>query len=372
MRSSGVILRRGSPSLSSTSPRLGIIDGFAGPGEYEGGEPGSPVIILETILTHRLKHRMREVVLLFIEREAAVAEYLEGLLVRRFQAYCPEPIGDGAYALEGGRVKFQILHGEFEAALGALLDDLQGRQKQLAPCFAFIDPFGPSGMPMDLVARFMQYAKSETLINFAFDPVNRFLTAPTHERIFDKLYGCPHWREFRKEEGTKRHKGLLDLYISQIKSAAGAQYVLPFTMRDTRNRELYHLVFATKHPSGLDHMKQAMWRVDPSGNFQFSDYAYNPSQVRLFPPEPDFGELAELIWQHFRGLLVPSSEVRNWVVTDTKYATNHVVRALTILEEEGRLRKYVGIWSTKGCLKGEPYKRKGAFPNSVVIEFLDA
>ena len=37
------------PILSRGSfPEILYIDGFAGPGEYEGGEPGSPIIALET------------------------------------------------------------------------------------------------------------------------------------------------------------------------------------------------------------------------------------------------------------------------------------------------------------------------------------
>ncbi|MGQ9712917.1 MAG: three-Cys-motif partner protein TcmP [Desulfotomaculales bacterium] len=307
------------PILGSWNDRLAIIDGFAGPGEYEGGELGSPPIILDTIIRHKLKDRVGEIVLLFIEKDGERADFLEKLLVRR---YFPAKIGGAAYELEGGRIKFQVVKGEFEATLKEILDGLQERGAQLVPCFAFIDPFGPSGMPMELIARYMAHPKSETLINFALDAVNRFLTAPTHEKIFDELYGCPDWRRFRSVEGAEQHRGLLELYISQLKSVAGAEYVLPFLMKDDRNRDLYHLVFATKHWRGLDVMKQAMWRTDPTGNFQFSDYTYDPNQLHLFPPKPDFRDLAELVWQNFRGQTVTPREIEEWVVVGTRYARN--------------------------------------------------
>ncbi|MCL6605311.1 MAG: three-Cys-motif partner protein TcmP [Paenibacillus sp.] len=198
------------PIISSWSNRLIIIDGFAGPGEYKRGEPGSPLIILDTIINHKLKDRMREVVLLFIEKDNARADYLESLLLQR---YSPVRIEDSPYELESGRIKFQIIRDEFEATLRKILDYLQGRGIRMAPCFAFIDPFGPSGMPMELIARLMGHPNSETLINFALDSINRFLCAPTHEKIFDELYACLAWRNFRKEEGISRHRGLLDLYI---------------------------------------------------------------------------------------------------------------------------------------------------------------
>jgi hypothetical protein len=43
------------PILSKYNSRLVLIDGFAGPGEYEGGEPGSPLIMLDAFLSHAYK-----------------------------------------------------------------------------------------------------------------------------------------------------------------------------------------------------------------------------------------------------------------------------------------------------------------------------
>ena len=39
----------------SSSGPLQYIDGFAGPGEYEGGEPGSPKIALQLLQTHPMQ-----------------------------------------------------------------------------------------------------------------------------------------------------------------------------------------------------------------------------------------------------------------------------------------------------------------------------
>jgi three-Cys-motif partner protein len=40
------------PILLNHCERARIIDGFAGPGEYEGGRIGSPLIALQILLTH--------------------------------------------------------------------------------------------------------------------------------------------------------------------------------------------------------------------------------------------------------------------------------------------------------------------------------
>jgi three-Cys-motif partner protein len=40
------------PILGTTQGRIVFIDGFAGPGEYTGGEQGSPIIALEALGAH--------------------------------------------------------------------------------------------------------------------------------------------------------------------------------------------------------------------------------------------------------------------------------------------------------------------------------
>lgn len=43
------------PILGSWSERILFIDGFTGPGEYESGEEGSPLIAIGTLREHRFQ-----------------------------------------------------------------------------------------------------------------------------------------------------------------------------------------------------------------------------------------------------------------------------------------------------------------------------
>src|SRR5215469_2284430 len=62
------------------SPRLLLVDGFAGPGRYQSGEDGSPVIMLSALLEHEAFKRMKgvEFLYLFIEHSKERVEHLEG------------------------------------------------------------------------------------------------------------------------------------------------------------------------------------------------------------------------------------------------------------------------------------------------------
>ena len=60
--------------------RIVLIDGFAGPGRYLGGEDGSPLIGVKTLLDHphfQGTQERREVVFIFVEKDEDRATALE-------------------------------------------------------------------------------------------------------------------------------------------------------------------------------------------------------------------------------------------------------------------------------------------------------
>lgn len=65
------------PILGHTHARLLYIDAFAGPGEYTGGEDGSPVVILTAARDHVLKLKS-ELLCLFVESEEDRYQHLMG------------------------------------------------------------------------------------------------------------------------------------------------------------------------------------------------------------------------------------------------------------------------------------------------------
>jgi three-Cys-motif partner protein len=72
------------PILATTQRRLVYVDGFAGPGEYEGREDGSPIIALKVARDHVLKDKLQRsgmnLVFFFIEKDEARFQNLERVL----------------------------------------------------------------------------------------------------------------------------------------------------------------------------------------------------------------------------------------------------------------------------------------------------
>jgi hypothetical protein len=56
---------------SPYDPKVGVFDGFAGPGVYTHDEPGSPVLLLEALLDHEHFSRWAGTVFLFLFNETA-------------------------------------------------------------------------------------------------------------------------------------------------------------------------------------------------------------------------------------------------------------------------------------------------------------
>ena len=185
----------------------------------------------------------------------------------------------------------------------------------------------------------MRQEKCEILINFMHRFVQRFINDPDPAiaRHYDGLFGTSEWRGLATTTlpPKERERRIHDLYQTQLQHN-GARYVRSFRLRNKFNQTEYFLFFATNHWMGLDKMKQAMWRADPTGAYDFSDYTDSTSPV-LFTMQPDFGPLEQAIVNRFSGQTATVQEIEMFVVTDTPYCSTHYKRVLSLMEKASRI-----------------------------------
>lgn len=312
------------PIMSTYNGRIIYLDGFAGPGEYRGGEPGSPIIAIDIFRNHTSTVlRNAEVLFLFIEQNPDRYEHLKQLLTQ-----CTLP----------GTAKYKIYEGNFDETLTGLLKQLEDRQSRLAPTFAFIDPFGFSHTPMQTITRLMRHPKCEVLITFMYEEINRFLDADyTHkEAQYDALFGTSTWRTITQSTlmPQERRDKLQSLYQNQLQQVAEIRYIRSFCMRNQHNATDYFLFFGTNSLRGMEKMKQAMWKVDSSGTYEFSDFS-NPYQPVLLS-HLDESVLQRTLSDHFQGHTVSVEEVGEYVIADTPFY-KFKTEALKPMEATGRI-----------------------------------
>lgn len=325
-------------------PHIVVIDGFAGPGIYDDGEDGSPIIALKAFLDQqgRIKARCH---FHFVEKDEGRAEELDRRVCALFEERGGKP-ANLLVKIHGGK--------SFEEAHPEIVRDHVPRG---APTFALVDPFGWSGIPMTMIADLMNRASGEVLINFMFEEINRFLAHPDQEANFDALFGCGEWREGMSLSGARRHEFIRNLYARQLKAVAGATHVRHFEMRNKQSRTDYLLFFGTKSRKGLMKMKEAMWSVDQTGELTFSD-ATNPDQMILFDRN-DTSRLEGELLRRFNGQQALVEQVETFVVEQTAFRETHYKSILKELEARDAIQ----------VLGADPKRRKGTFPNGTLVSF---
>lgn len=238
------------PILASRHRRLVYVDGFAGPGRYRDGEPGSPIVALRAMLGHR-HGTTAEIVCIFIEEDADRKANLEQEI---------------AILSLPANIIPRVICGKFDSAVDRLLDEVDASGGKLAPTLAFIDPFGWSQTPLALVQRLLANPRCEVLITFVYEELNRFASVPLPNDPRDALFGTSRWRDVLLQSTARQRRDFLrDLYEQQLRTAARATYVRSFEMLNRHNATDLFLFFATNNQLGLRKMKEAMWQVDPTG-----------------------------------------------------------------------------------------------------------
>jgi three-Cys-motif partner protein len=288
------------PIISSKRGRVVFIDGFAGPGEYAGGEEGSPVIAMRALIDHAYGHAIRsEVHFIFIEADKKRAAHLERVV---------DPLRQ---KLQTGSTA-TVYHGEYAPLLSKALDQFEANGLQLAPSLVFIDPFGVKGLPIELVRRVLATPSCEVMVNFMMGFMHRFIGAPEFERHMDDIFGTTEWRRGRGLQEQACVTYLRELYLAELTKPGvqgRARYVRAFTMLNKHDRPIYDLIFATNHTQGIDKLKDALWRVDAFGGERFSD-ATSPEQPTLLDPKSAHEDgLIAMLRKTFSGRTVTWAEV---------------------------------------------------------------
>jgi hypothetical protein len=244
---------------------------------------------------------------------------------------------------------------EFEVALTAMLDYLDREKAHLAPTFAFIDPFGITGLPLELIQRLLHHEKAEVLITFMNHVIERWATELPEQT--DRLIGVPGAAAVIAA-APDRIARARELYAASLQRAA--RFVRFFEMRNTKNRPIYDLFFATNHPLGHYRMKCAMWKADESGLFRFSD-GVDPNQLTLLGADPA-PRLAEDLATAFRGRNVYAEDVVEHVRDKTPYLDGHAKAALKLLEVGDRI-------SVAERKRDDKPRKKRTYPEGARIAF---
>ncbi|MDR3638554.1 MAG: three-Cys-motif partner protein TcmP [Isosphaeraceae bacterium] len=320
--------------------RILLVDGFAGPGRYRGGEDGSPIIMLKAFLEHRSRAVISrsELLYFFIERDGARLEHLLG----EISTLMPTPPAN---------VKVRPIRGEFREVMA----DVLAQVGLPVPTFVFIDPFGYEQNRVELTSSILGYSTCEVLVYLPTRFIARFMAEPDTAEALSHLYGGQEWRDGIDLTGRARLDFLRDLFATKLRRSA--THVRSFEIA-TAGGGGYDLFFATNSRRGLEKMKDAMWAVDPERGERFRDTTRR-DQLVLFEPEPDPIPLLRLLQHRFGREPFTVQEAVDFVLFDTAYHPGKHLKRMTLMPAEARGELVVD----RGAA------RRGSYPEGAVLRF---
>src|SRR3989344_3982407 len=170
------------PILATYNGRVLYIDCHAGKGRHAGGEAGSPMIALSTLVNHRFKEsilRHCEVCFTFMELNHEHITDLQSELA--------------SVGRLPSNVSADVIDENYETVIENALAGLTEKGEKLAPSFFFVDPYGFT-LRMSLMKKILEQPRAELLITFMVRYIDMAIANPALETNMDLLFGTQDWR----------------------------------------------------------------------------------------------------------------------------------------------------------------------------------
>lgn len=248
--------------MHSGKPIL-YVDGFAGKGKFDDGNPGSPLIALDCLRTCLAQSQVQssrlEVKMRFLELNYAVD------LKQNLKGQTPEV--------------FSVIDGKFEEEIIKLLDE-EHKINPRINLFLYVDPYGVKELDTSLFDQLPgMFSTVELLINlnsFGFfreacrvmnvsiterdisqlDDIEEYESSPFDlMEELDVVAGGDYWRDivaaYNKKEidGYQAEQEFSRQYKERLRNKYKYVLSMPIQLKPT-NHPKYRMVFATNHPEG--------------------------------------------------------------------------------------------------------------------------
>lgn len=306
------------PFIAKAGSKTGVIycvDGFAGPGKYEDGSAGSPLLIARAADTCAAWSKPRELKIVNVEAKLS-----------HFKSLCKET----EEWVQRGVVNNK--RGEF----GNLVPDIMSEVGE-TPAIFFIDPYGPSDVHFSYLKPILERRQpiTELLINFDLDGLRRMadVLPAQHEdanirkacaKTVDNvtsILDSSRWKDFftaARSDSADREWVLLSEYMNKLASYGYKVVAYPIC-ESLRTSPKYYLIYCTRHQDGLGLMNSFMREEDDS---LIAESSQASMQVPLFNALDLAIEQRRL---HLRGLVLEYG--RRMKKTTRKAIRQHVIAA---------------------------------------------
>lgn len=332
--------------LGSWHRNLNYIDGFGGlgayhtkedvrAGEYVSKSYGSPILAISAIDDLMENKKINRANALIIDAEQENITNIQKIL---------------KYAGISGSIHTEYICGNFDNAI----NNFMGRVGKLAPTLFLIDPFGFT-IELATLQRIMSYPRSEILLNFMYNAIQRWVSVPNLEERFNRLFGCTNWKEYADGETYDKERQLVELFRRNCKTFA--KFVYPFRLCfPKKNRSYYYLFHLCHHRKGCILIKDSFAKFN-LGKLEYRGRRQNQLELGLFAAE-DEQNWEGCLFKKFSGVPISYGELLDNVIDLIPYTEREFKKLLQKLEKEGKIE-----------ISAEARRRRAGIEWLDVIEF---
>lgn len=121
-------------------------------------------------------------------------------------------------------------------------------------------------------------------------------------------------------------------YIAKKLSVGKMKYCFSYPFKNSKNVELYQILFLTPHDAGLRKLKNAIWKTF-HGDECYSSYFSNDNQPSLLPDEADIKMIAQnwakeamqLLKINFPNKVISFDEIDNFILTKSMLMNTQII-----------------------------------------------
>ncbi|MCK9427940.1 MAG: three-Cys-motif partner protein TcmP [Candidatus Cloacimonadales bacterium] len=207
-----------------------------------------------------------------------------------------------------------------------IYDDLLQNKASEANLF-FIDPFGYN-IDFKILKKIMEKGKSEIILNFMFNSINRYIGVKSVHETIDRLYDCSEWRDFISLTGIERENSIISLYKDQCKNIA--KFVLNYRICfPDKDRTYYYLIHLTNHIKGAKIMKSCFAQFN-DGRIEY--LGKRKDQLTIFDLKHD--HVKEYLMNTFKGKEQTFDNIIDILIDKCPYLECDIRNAIKKLENE--------------------------------------
>jgi three-Cys-motif partner protein len=250
--------------------KIHIHDLFCGPGEFEDGGEGSPIVALRHVKeTHYTKISRKPIPIPKIDCH--------------FNDIATEKIVSLKAAISSKSLHYSTI-GELNFTSNDYANEvleLKAKLKRLKneKGFIFIDPYGYKEIKADHIKGLMDNDKAEVLLWLPTQFMYRFSKNGTPEALLSFIEELTDYKEWKKNDSVWK-------FINQLKdgfqSYLGSKYYVDnFSLQKDENT-VFCLYFFTSHIKGFEKMLEAKWEIDTDQGRGWKYTDNDTSQMSLF------------------------------------------------------------------------------------------